>query len=395
MPDSQWSDAKPPFDRKALDKLMAAANLDAILVSSRHNVRYLLGGYRFFFFAYMDAVGSSRYLPVVLYLRDRPDETAYFGNVMEKFEVENGSIWCPRITTSGWNSDEAIAGAIDQLRAAAGLIRRIGIERPFLPVESYDQLLTGLPGVTLAEAGPVLQELRACKSAQELNLMTRSADGVCDSMLATFGRLKVGMSKHDAVAILKEEQTRRGLEFEYCLITAGASLNRAPSDQQLQAGDIISLDSGANFRGYIGDICRMGILGEPDDELQDYLARIDSVQKAAREACRPGTTGRQIYQAAKQEIAAAALATPIEFVAHGMGLVSHEAPQLTSSGDVRYNADYEDKGIRPGMVLSIETTIRHPRRGFIKLEDAVYVTEDGYRAIGDGGRGWNRVPGAA
>ena len=42
------------------------------------------------------------------------------------------------------------------------------------------------------------------------------------------------------------------------------------------------------------------------------------------------------------------------------------------------------------MVLSIETTLAHPRRGFVKLEDTVAVTADGWEAFGDGGRGWNR-----
>jgi Xaa-Pro aminopeptidase len=42
------------------------------------------------------------------------------------------------------------------------------------------------------------------------------------------------------------------------------------------------------------------------------------------------------------------------------------------------------------MVISIETTLLHPRRGFIKLEDTVAVTDDGWDAFGDYGRGWNR-----
>ncbi len=66
------------------------------------------------------------------------------------------------------------------------------------------------------------------------------------------------MTKYEVVAQLRREETNRDLNFEYCLISAGASLNRAPSDQVLGAGDIISLDSGANYHGYIGDLCRMG-----------------------------------------------------------------------------------------------------------------------------------------
>ena len=41
------------------------------------------------------------------------------------------------------------------------------------------------------------------------------------------------------------------------------------------------------------------------------------------------------------------------------------------------------------MVISIETTMQHPRRGFMKLEDTVLVTDTGHEALGDGGRGWN------
>jgi Xaa-Pro aminopeptidase len=43
------------------------------------------------------------------------------------------------------------------------------------------------------------------------------------------------------------------------------------------------------------------------------------------------------------------------------------------------------------MVISIETTMAHPKRGFIKLEDTIAVTDDGYEGLGDTGRGWNRA----
>ena len=82
-----------------------------------------------------------------------------------------------------------------------------------------------------------------------------------------------GVTKHQLVEALRREEVNRGLVFEYCLITAGTSLNRAPSDQVWGKGDILSLDSGGNYHGYIGDLCRMAIQGEPDAELEDLLAR--------------------------------------------------------------------------------------------------------------------------
>src|SRR2546421_12778490 len=68
-----------PFDTAQLDRLLGEAGIDALLVTSKHNVQYLLGGYRFFFFDYMDAMGTSRYLPVLVYRRGRPEQAAYIG----------------------------------------------------------------------------------------------------------------------------------------------------------------------------------------------------------------------------------------------------------------------------------------------------------------------------
>jgi Xaa-Pro aminopeptidase len=74
-----------------------------------------------------------------------------------------------------------------------------------------------------------------------------------------------------------------------------------------------------------------------------------------------------------------------------MGLVSHEAPRLTSAGPIPYDAYDADKPLEAGMVISVETTLAHPRRGFIKLEDTVVVTPTGFEVYGDRARGWNRA----
>ena len=57
-----------PFDTGRLDELMQEAGIDAIVVTSKHNIQYLLGGYRFFFFDHFDAIGVSRYLPIFVYV---------------------------------------------------------------------------------------------------------------------------------------------------------------------------------------------------------------------------------------------------------------------------------------------------------------------------------------
>jgi Xaa-Pro aminopeptidase len=193
---------------------------------------------------------------------------------------------------------------------------------------------------------------------------------------------------------LRREETMRGLIFDYCLIAAGSSLNRAPSEQRWEKGDVLSLDSGGNYRGYIGDLARMGIAGKPDSELEDLLGEVEVIQQAARKPIRAGVNGGEIYQAAAAVLHRSKLHNHIDFLAHGMGLVSHEAPRLTGSGPVPYDAYDADKPLDAGMVISVETTLTHPRRGFIKLEDTVAVTAAGFEVYGDRARGWNRAGGA-
>ena len=72
-----------------------------------------------------------------------------------------------------------------------------------------------------------------------------------------------------------------------------------------------------------------------------------------------------------------------------MGLVSLEAPRLTTRGPVRYDATDATRPLQVGMVISVETTMKHPRRGFIKLVDTVAVTSTGHEVYGEAGRGWN------
>src|SRR5262249_46240397 len=146
---------------------------------------------------------------------------------------------------------------------------------------------------------------------------------VVDSMLTAIAAHGPGSTKREITETLRREEVNRGLTFEYCLIAAGSSLNRAPSEQVWREGDVLSVDSGGNYRGYIGDVARMGILGEPDQELKDILAEIDAIQMATRKPIRAGALGQVVYDAAEAAIAKAPHAKLVHFAAHGMGLIPH------------------------------------------------------------------------
>ena len=123
---------------------------------------------------------------------------------------------------------------------------------------------------------------------------------------------------------------------------------------------MLSVDSGGNYHGYIGDLARMAILGEPDAELEDLLGEIETIQRAAFKPIRAGAMGGEIYAAGEALVAKSKLHNNLDFLAHGMGLVSHEAPHLTNHGPVPYTDEDAHRPLEAGMVISVETTLKHP-----------------------------------
>lgn len=379
-----------PFAADHLDRLMDEAGLDVLVLNSKHNIQYLLGGYRFFFFDAMDAIGVSRYLPFIVYVKGRPQDAGYIGNTMESYERDLGKFWMPTFLAKSWSSLDSAHLAVEHIRQLGLQTKRIGVEMAFIPADALLALRDGLPDATFGEAFLPLERLRAVKTPAELTLLRQASEKVVESMMAVIAGHGPGSTKRQMVEALKREEVTRGMSFEYCLITVGQSHNRAPSDQVWRAGEVLSIDSGGNYRGYIGDVCRMGILGEPDAELVDLLGEIDSIQMTARQPIKAGARGGDVFPPAIALLDRSRHKAYTHFTAHGMGIVSHEAPRLTSNGFVPYHGYDEDKPLEAGMVISIETTMLHPTRGYIKLEDTVAVTETGCIGFGDEGRGWNR-----
>ena len=379
-----------PFDAERLDRLMDAAGIEVLCITSKHNVQYMLGGHRAFFFDYMDAMGLSRYLPVLVYAKGAPQKAAYFGHRLEGYQKQVEPFWVREVDTTSSGSIDAMEKAADYIRRSGIKTAKLGAELPFLPVDAWNVLRSAFPHSDIVDAVLVLERQRAVKNPAELQKLRKASEAVIESMLAVMAMHGPGSTKRELAEALRREETNRGLTFEYCLIAAGSNLNRAPSEQKWQEGEVLSLDSGGNYQGYIGDLARMAILGEPDSELQDLLGEIETIQRAAMQPIKAGAQGGVTYAAAEPLVKKSKHHNHMHFLAHGMGLVSHEAPRLTARGPVPYDAIDATRPLEAGMVISVETTLQHPQRGFIKLEDTVAVTENGFEIYGEGGRGWNR-----
>ena len=372
----------PPFDSAKLDALMEEAGVDLVLASSRHNVRYLLGAYSTFF-AHFDAIGVERYLPLLGYPRGRPDLAFLVDCALDRWRHEHAPAWIRNVRHGG------VSGtlAIDAAGALAGELglrpATIAVEPWFLPEAAARSLAAALAPAAFVDGTAVLEELRAVKRPDELALLRAGSERVVEAMSATVHGVGRAATTREIVDFLHAEEIRRGLDFEYCLIAAGASLNRDASGAAWTPGSVLSLDSGGCLEGYIADLCRMAVHDAPTQEQHELHAEVLAMQVAAESAVRAGATGAEVYAIAAEEQAKLPHRDAITFVAHGVGLISHEAPRFTDSGPIPYAATHCNRPLEAGMVLSIETELRHTTCGFIKLEDTLAVTADGCERYGE------------
>ena len=136
-----------PFDAARLDRLMDEAGIDVLVATSKHNVQYLLGGHRAFFFDYMDAMGVSRYLPIVIYPKGAPDKAAFFGHRLENFQREINPFWMPTQMANCSGSLDTTQKAVDHIKKSGVKANSIGVETAFLPMDAGSALQERVPGI--------------------------------------------------------------------------------------------------------------------------------------------------------------------------------------------------------------------------------------------------------
>jgi len=179
----QTSGLKIPFDHQRLDRLMDEAGIDVVIATSKHNVQYLLGGHRADFFDYMDATGVTRYLPVFVYPKGKPEKAAYIGHRLEKFQRENNPMWTPETQTTTAGSVDAMQKAVDYFRKAGIKPKRIAAEFGFLPYDASVVLRNAFPDAEWVDALFVLERQRAKKSADELAKLKLASEAVLASQI--------------------------------------------------------------------------------------------------------------------------------------------------------------------------------------------------------------------
>ena len=256
-------------------------------------------------------------------------------------------------------------------------VARLGVEER-VRFALVDGIRKEMAGIEFASADSVTAGCRMIKSPAELALMQRANDITIACYRAALETLQEGMTQHDLSANIAAAYKALGVEGNAMAIFGKytAFPHGSIQPQKLREGDLVLIDDGCSVDGYQSDVTRTVIFGKPTQRQRDIWELERKAQDAALAAAKPGATCESVDAAARKVITDYGFGPGYKVpglphrTGHGIGLDGHEWPYL-----VRGNK----RLMEPGMCFSDEPTIAIYGEFGVRLEDCMYITENGAR----------------
>ena len=255
------------------------------------------------------------------------------------------------------------------------------------------KLIAEYPTYEIERSAPILYDLRAIKSPEEVEQMQRA----CDITKAGFERVlqfvKPGVMEYEIEAEFMHEFLRRGSRgFAYTPIIGSGSnacvLHYVENSNECKAGDVILIDVGAEYGNYAADMTRcVPVSGKFTDRQRDVYNAVLSVMRDAMNLLRPGVTLReyhvQVGELMTKQLLSLGLITAEDVTNQNPAWPAYKKYFMHGTSHF-IGLDVHDVGhwhepIRAGHVFTVEPGIyiREENLG-IRLENDILITEDGF-----------------
>jgi len=345
--------------RAALSDKLAEQQVDALLLGSLPNIRYLTG------FSGSSALVIATRSDLLL-LSDFRYETqaAEEAGDLASVRIESTSLW-----TGLW-------GALPKLQG----IEVIGFESAHLVHRDFQRLLSeGTRWQWRPQIG-LVEDLRESKDEDEVALITEAGRIAIRALERVLPEVTPGLSELEVAGILEKALRDEGSEESPFppIVASGprAALPHArPSGRVIERGDFLLLDFGAQHHGYCSDITRTVVVGKATGEQREVYEIVREANRIATSSVRAGMTGMAADTLARSYIERRGHGNGFgHSLGHGLGLEVHEAPRLAKTADT---------ALKEGAVVTIEPGIYRAGWGGVRIEDDVHISPAGPRILTD------------
>jgi Xaa-Pro dipeptidase len=224
---------------------------------------------------------------------------------------------------------------------------------------------------------PITMPCRMIKSSAELSLMQKAADITSAAIKFGITQLSEGMTQGELSSIIDNAQRKLGGQPEFSLALFGESSSFPQQHQAptLKKGDIVLMDCGCTVENYTSDITRTIVFGAEPTKRHEQIWKLEQqAQAAGFTAAKIGTACEEVDAAARKVITDAGFGPGYKLpglphrTGHGIGMDGHEWGNMVKGNK---------QVLQPGMCFSIEPTISIPGEFGVRLEDCVFMTEQG------------------
>lgn len=273
-------------------------------------------------------------------------------------------------------------GVFEQALQAAGIDgRKVGVEPTRMRLLEYRYLKHAAPQARFLHADESLADLRMRKDASEVAAMRKAVEIAQAALLATLPFIHPGVTEKEIAAELTMQLLRAGSEpeFPFSPIVSGgpnsANPHATPTDRPLQAGDLLVIDWGAIYAGYVSDLTRTFAIGPVEDEFAQIARIVAQANTAGRQVAGPEVAAEEVDQAARGVIEQAGYGAYFTHrTGHGLGMEGHEPPYIRAGNTLP---------LQVGMTFTVEPGIYLPGRGGVRIEDNVVITAGGAQCLSD------------
>jgi len=252
---------------------------------------------------------------------------------------------------------------------------RVGVESD-APVYVIDALSGGETELQVQRCDGILNELRLIKSEEEIACLTRAAEITQTVIEKCLGFLKEGVTDNELIRFARDEMLREGADdWNHFTVRFGDSDPEAPgTGRKLQRDEIVRLDLGVVYKGYISDLNKHALIGQVDDEAKGIMDGLVKLQRWCEENIRPGVNMRELGEAAFEWYDANVSYGSAYLLGHSIGLHVEDA-HLFGTLD-----DGPDMVFQENMVFEIESWENY-QDSLLGVEDLYVVTKDGCKKL--------------
>jgi creatinase len=374
-----FSDAE--FERRlaGLRQIMAEKDLDAVVLTSYHNIKY----YSDFLFTYF-----GRSYALVVTPTDSVSVTA---------NIDAGMPWRrsygENIVYTDWRRDNYYYGLQEALRQRGITAKRLGVEDDSLPLMLRERIQAAFGGAELVDVSQAAMRQRMVKSAEEIEVIKHGARIGDLGGEAIKAAIREGITEYEVALIGTEAMTHEiartfpnseirdtWVWFQSGINTDGA--HNWATTRKLQRGDILSLNCFPMTSGYYTALERTMFLGQPDERSLELWNINVEVHRRGLELIKPGAVCKDIAAELNEIFIENGLLANRTFgYGHSFGVLSH---YYGREAGLELREDI-DTVLEPGMVVSMEPMITvadgQPGAGGYREHDILVVGEDGAENI--------------